>query len=92
MKVRVTSTGWGEHEFHQVGCSHSKLGLGFDTYEIELEASTRAELIHALELWINEDFATDYDMTVEDYVSQGMGYQVGTQPGAEWRLFPCVKF
>lgn len=92
MRVRVTDNGRGEHEFHQVGCRHRMMGFYNDTYEIELEASTRAELVHALELWINEDFATDYDMTVEDYVAQGMGYQVGAEPGAEWRLFPCVKF
>lgn len=90
MKVRVTSGSNGTTEFHNCGCSHDK-GLGY-TDEIEMDATNLKELCHELELWVNEDFASDYGMTVEDYVASGEGYRVGTSKFYDFRVFPCVKF
>lgn len=91
MKVRVTDGSNGTTEFHNCGCSHDKGGFGY-TYEIEMNATNLKELCHELELWANEDFASDYGMTVEDYVASGEGYRVGKEKDLAFRVFPCIKF
>lgn len=90
MKVRATDGGNGTTEFHNCGCSHEK-GYGF-SYEIEVDATNLNELCRELELYVNEDFAGDYGMTVEDFVAEGMGYSVGKGKDEAFRVFPCIKF
>ena len=89
MEVRSTDGSNGRWEFHAVNCKHNSSGWG---EIIEVEATNMKELCHQLELWFNDDFAGDYGMTVEEYVAEGLGYQITTDKDSEFRVFPCCKF
>lgn len=90
MRVRATDGSNGTTEFHNIKCKHNCEGY---TYEIEVEADTFGELRRQLELIVNKDFASDYGMTVEEYISEGLGYKVATTHGYHaFRLFPCFTF
>ncbi len=81
------------HEFHEPNCGHLSRGVMPDgVYETEVEAHDLKSLIYALECEGNADFASDYGMTVEEYLASGEGYRIGTGRYSEWRVFPCVKF
>lgn len=82
----------GTQEYHQVGCSHSKNFVGCFVEEIEVEASNLQQLCSELEAIVNQDFAEEQGMSVEEYLAEGNGYRVNTTPGSEFRVFPCVKF
>jgi hypothetical protein len=91
MKIQVAQAAWGGGcEYHRVGCAHNK---GFDDpYEIEVSASNMKELCRELTLDVNHDFAADHGMTVDQYLEEIGGYEVGTARHLEHRVMPCVKF
>lgn len=92
MKIKAIDNSNGTHEFHAVNCVHQKNIIGNDQQIIEFVASNKKELIYQIELWFNVDFAKDNQMTVEEYVALGEGYECSTESGSDLRLFPCVKF
>jgi len=94
MQVKVIDYSNGTHEFHAVDCVHQKtIHSNNGQSEIEeFDASNKKELIYQIELWFNQDFAGDNEMTPEEYVASGDGYICSTKSGSDLHLFPCVKF
>ena len=40
----------------------------------------------------NKDLAGDHDMTIEEYLDSGKGYEVSTKASQGVRIMPCVNF
>ena len=94
MKVKVIDYSNGTHEFHAVDCMHQKTihSSSGDSFIKEFDASNKKELMHQIELWFNQDFAESNQMTGEEYLASGDGYECSTESGSDLHLFPCVKF
>ena len=94
MEIKVTDYQNGTHEFHAIGCDHKKSNYFSegDSFVKQFDASNKKELMHQIELWFNQDFASDYGMTPAEYIASGQGYKCSTTSGSELHLFPCVKF
>lgn len=92
MKIKEIIHTDGTCEYHAADCSHRKSDPFADVYRYEIEASSIEDLCHKLELELNADYASDHDMTVEDYVAQKLGWVIGTTKDFDHRVFPCIKF
>jgi hypothetical protein len=91
MKVRQVTCSNGRTEYHSESCNHTNL-YADGVYMMHFNASNMKELLHEIELDFNQDFASDYGMTIEEYVESGQGYIASFEKDSDLRVFRCIKF
>ena len=77
-------------EIHACGCEHRKPNAEVD--RVEYAGDTLDQLQRSVAIEVNHDLAGDKDMSVEEYIDSGEGYEVGREAGLPVRIMPCVKF
>lgn len=81
----------GRTEYHAESCSHTN-PYADGVYMMDFNASNMNELLHEIELDFNKDFASDYGITIEEYVESGQGYIASFEKDSDLRVFRCIKF
>jgi hypothetical protein len=83
----------GLHEVHACGCSHSKSFHGApEKWERSFCATNLKDLCREIAMDFNKDFALDNEVTIEEYLDSGEGYEVSITAKQGVRIMPCVKF
>lgn len=77
-------------EIHACGCEHKKPNAEVD--KVEYAGDTLDQLQRSVAIEVNHDLAGDKDMSVEEYIDTGEGYEVSRRIGSPVRIMPCVKF
>ena len=95
--MKATKYDWidytnGLHEVHACGCSHTKRSVLALVEVRSFSATNLKDLCREISMDFNKDLAGDHDMTIEEYLDSGEGYEVSTKAREGVRIMPCVNF
>jgi len=82
----------GLHEVHACGCSHPKRSVLAQVEARSFSATNLKDLCREISMDFNKDFALDNEVTIEEYLDSGEGYEVSITAKQGVRIMPCVKF
>jgi hypothetical protein len=91
MRIKLVTCSNGTTQYHSESCSHTAPYADGEMV-MDFNATNMKELFHEINLDFNQDFASDYDMTVEEYVASRQGYEASFDTGSVIQVFRCVKF
>lgn len=87
MRVRCNEIdGSGRWLYTVVGCKHDKPKAGRPSYTMSI--TDEENVVFEIEAEINQDFAGDEGITIEEYLANGSGYTV---EAGDVKLCPCLK-
>jgi hypothetical protein len=99
--MKTTKYDWvdysnGLHEVHACGCSHPKRSVLAQVEARSFSATNLKDLCREISMDFNKDLAGDHDMTIEEFLDSGKGWEVSTKATRSYRqgvrIMPCVNF